>query len=171
MHSDDPTKMGYAVFRNLLQFPGKVYPVNNKRPEIQGVKCYPTLSDIPGPVDMVAITVPAQLVPGIMSECGLKGVKMAVVITAGFKEMDEDGRALENRMVEIAKNYGIRIVGPNCLGLILPPYKLDTTYVSTSPLPRRHRVHFPVGSYRQRSCRNIPFRRLRDGILRGCFGR
>ena len=133
--SDDKTKMGYAVFHNLLQFPGKVYPVNNKRSEIQGVKCYPTLSAIPGPVDMVAITVPAQLVPGIMEECGQKGVKMAVVITAGFKEMDEDGRALENRMVEIAKSYGIRIVGPNCLGLILPPYKLDTTYVSTSPLP------------------------------------
>ena len=133
--SDDPTKMGYAVFRNLLQFPGKVYPVNNKRFEIQGVRCYPTLSAIPGPVDMVVITVPAQLVPGIMGECGLKGVKMAIVITAGFKEMDEDGRALENRMVEIAKTYGIRIVGPNCLGLILPPYKLDTTYVSTSPLP------------------------------------
>ncbi len=133
--SDDNTKMGYAVFRNLLQFPGKVYPVNNKREEIQGVKCYPTLGAIPGPVDMVAITVPAQLVPGIMSECGMKGVKMAVVITAGFKEMDEDGRALENRMVEIARNYGIRIIGPNCLGLILPPFKLDTTYVSTSPLP------------------------------------
>ncbi len=133
--SDDPTKMGYAVFRNILQFPGKVYPVNNKRDEIQGIKCYPTLSDIPGHVDMVVITVPAQLVPGIMSECGQKGVKMAIVITAGFKEMDEDGRALEIRMVEIAKNYGIRIVGPNCLGLILPPYKLDTTYVSTSPLP------------------------------------
>lgn len=133
--SDDKTKMGYATFHNLLQFPGKVYPVNNKRDEIQGVKCYKTLSDIPGPVDMVAITVPAQLLPGIMDECGKKGVKMAVVITAGFKEMNEDGRALENRMVEIARRYGVRIVGPNCLGLILPPYKLDTTYVATSPLP------------------------------------
>ncbi|HKL98172.1 MAG TPA: acetate--CoA ligase family protein, partial [Methanocorpusculum sp.] len=133
--SDYPTKMGYAVFRNILQFPGKVYPVNDKRTEVQGVKCYPTVTSIPGHVDMVVITVPAELVPGIMDQCGQKGVKMAVVITAGFKEMDEGGRALENRMVEIAKSYGIRIVGPNCLGLILPPYKLDTTYVSTSPLP------------------------------------
>lgn len=133
--SDDKTKMGYATFHNLLQFPGKVYPVNNKRKEIQGVKCYPTIADIPGEVDMVAITVPAQLLPGIMDECGKKGVKMAVVITAGFKEMNEDGRILENRMVDIANRYGVRIVGPNCLGLILPPYKLDTTYVSTSPLP------------------------------------
>ncbi|HJJ88666.1 MAG TPA: acetate--CoA ligase family protein [Methanocorpusculum sp.] len=133
--SDDKTKMGYAVFHNLLQFPGKLYPVNNKRNEVQGIKCYPTLSDIPDSVDMVVITVPAHTVPSIMEECGSKGVKMAVVITAGFKEMDENGKALENRMVEIARKYGIRIVGPNCLGLILPPYKLDTTYVATSPLP------------------------------------
>ena len=133
--SDDKTKMGYAAFHNLLQFPGDVYPVNNKRAEIQGVKCYPSVGDIPGPVDMVVITVPAQLVPGIMDECGKKGVKMAVVITAGFKEMNEEGRALEERMVAIARSYGVRIVGPNCLGLILPPYKLDTTYVATSPLP------------------------------------
>jgi acyl-CoA synthetase (NDP forming) len=133
--SDDKTKMGYAALHNLLQFPGDVYPVNNKRAEIQGVKCYPSVGDIPGPVDMVVITVPAQLVPGIMEECGKKGVKMAVVITAGFKEMNEEGKALEERMVSIARNYGVRIVGPNCLGLILPPYKLDTTYVATSPLP------------------------------------
>ena len=133
--SDDKTKMGYAAFHNLLQFPGEVYPVNNKRSEIQGVKCYPNVGDIPGPVDMVVITVPAQLVPGIMDECGKKGVKMAVVITAGFKEMNEEGKALEERMVAIARSYGVRIVGPNCLGLILPPYKLDTTYVATSPLP------------------------------------
>lgn len=133
--SDDKTKMGYAAFHNLLQFPGEVYPVNNKRSEIQGVKCYPSVGDIPGPVDMVVITVPAQLVPGIMDECGKKGVKMAVVITAGFKEMNEEGKALEERMVAIARSYGVRIVGPNCLGLILPPYKLDTTYVATSPLP------------------------------------
>ena len=133
--SDDKTKMGYAAFHNLLQFPGEVYPVNNKRAEIQGVKCYPSVGDIPGPVDMVVITVPAQLVPGIMDECGKKGVKMAVVITAGFKEMNEEGKALEERMVAIARSYGVRIVGPNCLGLILPPYKLDTTYVATSPLP------------------------------------
>ena len=133
--SDDKTKMGYAAFHNLLQFPGAVYPVNNKRDEIQGRKAYPNIGAIPGPVDMVVVTVPAKLVPGVMEECGVKGVKMAVVITAGFKEMNEEGRELENKMVEIARKYGIRIVGPNCLGLILPPYKLDTTYVATSPLP------------------------------------
>lgn len=133
--SDDTTKMGYAAFRNLLQFPGAVYPVNNKRETIQGKKAYKSLLDIPGPVDMVVITVPAKLVPGVMEECGQKKVKMAVVITAGFKEMNEEGRELENKLVDIAHKYGIRVVGPNCLGLILPPYKLDTTYVATSPIP------------------------------------
>lgn len=133
--SDDKTKMGYAAFRNLLQFPGELYPVNNKREEIQGKKCYPNIGAIEGPVDMAVITVPAKFVPGVIEECGQKGVKMAVIITAGFKEMNEEGRALEMKVVEIAKKYGVRIVGPNCLGLILPPYKLDTTYVAASPLP------------------------------------
>ncbi|HJJ55793.1 MAG TPA: acetate--CoA ligase family protein, partial [Methanocorpusculum sp.] len=133
--SDDKTKMGFAAFRNLLQFPGTVYPVNNKRTEIQGVKCYPTISDISENIDMAVITVPSKVIPGIMEECGHKGVKIAVVISAGFKEMNDEGRQLENQIVDIAKKYGIRIIGPNCLGLILPPYKLDTTYVSKSPLP------------------------------------
>ncbi|HJJ45115.1 MAG: acetate--CoA ligase family protein [Methanocorpusculum sp.] len=133
--SDDKTKMGYAAFHNLLQFTGPVYPVNNKREEIQGRKCYPSISAIPGHVDMVVLTIPAKFVPSTIEECGQKGVKMAVIITAGFKEMNEEGRALEAKVVEIARKYGVRIVGPNCLGLILPPYKLDTTYVAASPLP------------------------------------
>ncbi|HJJ47009.1 MAG TPA: acetate--CoA ligase family protein [Methanocorpusculum sp.] len=133
--SDDKTKMGYAAFHNLLEFSGAVYPVNNKRTEIQGRKAYPNIGSIQGPVDMAVVTVPAKLVPSIIEECGVKGVKIAVVITAGFKEMSEEGRKLENEMVAIARKYGMRIVGPNCLGLILPPYKLNTTYVAASPLP------------------------------------
>jgi len=131
--SDDTAKMGYAAFRNLQKFPGPVYPVNNKRETIQGKKAYKVLADIPGPVDMVVITVPAKLVPSVLEECGQKKVKMAVIITAGFKEMNEEGKELENKLVEIARKYGIRIVGPNCLGLIIPPDNLDTTYVATSP--------------------------------------
>ncbi|MBQ0106814.1 MAG: acetate--CoA ligase family protein, partial [Methanocorpusculum sp.] len=90
--SDDKTKMGYAAFHNLLQFTGPVYPVNNKREEIQGRKCYPSISAIPGHVDMVVLTIPAKFVPSTIEECGQKGVKMAVIITAGFKEMNEEGR-------------------------------------------------------------------------------
>ncbi|CCJ35667.1 Acyl-CoA synthetase (NDP forming) [Methanoculleus bourgensis MS2] len=133
--SSEPKKMGYAVMPNLLHFPGQLYPVNNKRPEVQGLKAYPTILDIPNPVDMAVITVPAKHVPGVIEECGQKGVNMAVIITAGFREMGEGGKALEDRVLEIAKGYGTRIIGPNCLGLIVPPRGIDTTYVHQSPKP------------------------------------
>ncbi|WP_292405900.1 MULTISPECIES: acetate--CoA ligase family protein [unclassified Methanoculleus] len=131
--SSEPKKMGYAVMHNLLHFPGQLYPVNNKRPEVQGLKAYPSILDIPNPVDMAVITVPAKHVPSVIEECGQKGVSMVIIITAGFKEMGEEGAALEDRVLEIAKGYGTRIVGPNCLGLIIPPKGIDTTYVHQSP--------------------------------------
>lgn len=131
--SSDPKKMGYAVMHNLLHFPGQIYPVNNKRSEVQGLRAYPTVSAIPNPVDLAVITVPALQVPKIMQECGEKGIPLVVVITAGFKETGTDGKALEDRMLEIAHSYKIRVVGPNCLGLIIPPRGLDTTYVHESP--------------------------------------
>ncbi len=133
--SSEPRKMGYAVMHNLLHFPGQLYPVNNKRSEIQGLKAYPSILDIPSPVDMAVITVPAKHVPGVIEECGQKGVAMAVIITAGFRETGDGGKALEDRVLEIAKGYGTRIVGPNCLGLIIPPKGIDTTYVHESPKP------------------------------------
>ena len=133
--SSEPKKMGYAVMHNLLHFPGQLYPVNNKRPEVQGLKAYASILDIPNPVDMAVITVPAKHVPSVIEECGQKGVSMAVIITAGFKETGEGGKALEDRILAIAKGYGTRIVGPNCLGLIIPPKGIDTTYVHESPKP------------------------------------
>ncbi len=133
--SSEPKKMGYAVMHNLLHFPGQLYPVNNKRPEVQGLKAYASILDIPNPVDMAVITVPAKHVPSVIEECGRKGVPMAVIITAGFREMGEEGKALEDRVLEIARGYGTRIVGPNCLGLIIPPKGIDTTYVHQSPKP------------------------------------
>jgi len=133
--SSEPKKMGYAVMHNLLHFPGQLYPVNNKRGEVQGLKAYPSILDIPNPVDMAVITVPAKHVPSVIEECGQKGVSMAVIVTAGVKEMGEGGKALEDRVLEIAKRYGTRIIGPNCLGLIIPPKGIDTTYVHQSPKP------------------------------------
>jgi acetyl coenzyme A synthetase (ADP forming)-like protein len=133
--SQDSTKMGYAVMHNLLHFPGQLYPVNNKRGEIQGLKAYPSITAIPAPVDLAVITVPALHVPAVIEECGAKGVPMAVIITAGFKEMGEGGKALEDRVLAIAKGHGTRIIGPNCLGVIIPPKGIDTTYVHQSPKP------------------------------------
>ncbi|MCK9579916.1 MAG: acetate--CoA ligase family protein [Methanoregula sp.] len=133
--SQESTKMGYAVLHNLLHFPGQLYPVNNKRSEIQGLKAYPTITAIPAPVDLAVITVPAIHVPRVVEECGQKGVPMVVIITAGFKEMGDDGKALEDRVKAIAKGHGTRIIGPNCLGIIVPPRGIDTTYVHQSPRP------------------------------------
>jgi len=133
--SQDSSKMGYAVMHNLLHFPGQLYPVNNKRAEIQGLKAYPTITAIPAPVDLAVITVPAIHVPAVVEECGAKGVPMVIIITAGFKEMGPEGKALEDRVVAIARGHGTRIIGPNCLGVIVPPRGIDTTYVHQSPKP------------------------------------
>lgn len=133
--SSNPKKMGYAVLHNLLHFPGQIYPVNNKRTEVQGLKAYPTVTAIPNPIDLAVITVPAAHVPRVMQECGEKKIPLVVVITAGFKEAGEEGKVLEERMLDIARHYHIRVVGPNCLGLIIPPRGLDTTYVHESPKP------------------------------------
>jgi len=133
--SQDSSKMGYAVMHNLLHFPGQLYPVNNKRSEIQGLKAYPTISAIPAPVDLAVVTVPAINVPAVVEECGAKGVPMVIIVTAGFKEMGPEGKALEDRVVAIAKGHGTRLIGPNCLGIIVPPRGIDTTYVHQSPRP------------------------------------
>ncbi|MCX6700740.1 MAG: acetate--CoA ligase family protein [Methanomicrobiales archaeon] len=131
--SQDSTKMGYAVMHNLLHFPGQLYPVNNKRSEIQGIRAYSSVMDIPAPVDLAVVTVPSIHVPHVVEECGRKGIPMVVIITAGFKEMGDRGKALENRVMDIARAHGTRIIGPNCLGIIIPPRGIDTTYVHQSP--------------------------------------
>jgi acyl-CoA synthetase (NDP forming) len=125
--SSDPTKIGYAVFRNLLDFPGELYAVNPKRKEILGHKVYSSLASIPGNVDAAVITIPAALVPQIIDEAGKKGVKLVIVISAGFKEIGDEGRILEDKVLQTAEKYGIRMVGPNCLGVILPHKKINAT--------------------------------------------
>jgi acetyl coenzyme A synthetase (ADP forming)-like protein len=133
--SSDPNKVGYAVFRNLLDFPGKLYAVNPKRKEILRREVLPSLEDVPGQVDVVVIAVPAAAVPEVMEDAGKKGVKLAVVISAGFKEIGEEGRILEDKVLQIAEKYGIRMVGPNCLGIILPHKKINATFDPATPKP------------------------------------
>lgn len=133
--SPDPNKVGYAVFRNLLGFPGKLYAVNPKRKEILGREVYPNLASINDKIDMMVVTVPAKVVPEIMEEAGKKGVKLAVIITAGFKEIGEKGKELQENVSQIAQKYGIRMVGPNCLGIILPHKKINATFDPANPKP------------------------------------
>jgi acetyl coenzyme A synthetase (ADP forming)-like protein len=115
-----PGSVGLAVFRNILDagFEGVLYPVNLKAKSIQSVKAYPKLMDIPDEVDLAVIIVPAEIVCSVMEETGQKGVKGAIVISAGFREMGGRGVELEKSLVEIVRKYNIRLVGPNCLGVI-----------------------------------------------------
>jgi acetyl coenzyme A synthetase (ADP forming)-like protein len=133
--SADPKKVGYAILQNLLPFPGQLYPVNPNRKEILGRSAFPSLTAIPGPVDLAIIAVPAHLVTGIVEEAGRKGVKVAVIISSGFREAGADGRTEEDRLVEIARSHDLRILGPNCLGIMLPHRQVNTTFDPVTPLP------------------------------------
>ncbi|MDD1669639.1 MAG: acetate--CoA ligase family protein [Methanomicrobiales archaeon] len=135
--SGDPAKVGYAVFRNLLPFPGRLYAVNPNRSEVQGRKTYPSLSALPEPVHLAVIAVPARLVPGIIEEAGKAGAKAAIILSGGFGETGPPGKALELEVLEIARRYLLRILGPNCLGIMLPHKGVNTTFGPITPRPGR----------------------------------
>jgi acetate---CoA ligase (ADP-forming) len=140
--SPDPTKLGYAVLNNVIQYgyPGNIFPINPKAPEILGHKAYPSVLDVPDNVDLVVILVPAKAVPGVLEECGQKGVRGAVIISAGFRETGPQGKALEQQLIETARKYGIRIVGPNVLGIIDTVTPLNASFAAG--MPRRGRIAF-----------------------------
>jgi acetyl coenzyme A synthetase (ADP forming)-like protein len=133
--SPEPNKVGYSILRNLLTFPGSLYPVNPKHPIILGRKSYPTLGSLPGPVDIAVVSVPSRIVPQIVQEAGEKGIPLVIIISSGFRESGEDGRLLELQVMAIARKYSIRIMGPNCLGLMLPLQGINTTFDPVSPRP------------------------------------
>ncbi len=124
--SNDQSKWGYRVMSNILKggFEGRLYPVNPGSAEVLGVKSYPRVVDIPEVPDLVVVVVPPPAVPGVMRDCAARGVKAAVVITAGFAEVGGEGARLQQEIVEIARSAGIRFVGPNCLGILNPSHKL-----------------------------------------------
>src|SRR4030042_3137108 len=115
--SNIPGKWGCEIF-NLLLTGGQrqVYPINRNRPEVLGVKAYPGLSDVPGPVDFAVITVASEALPAAMEDCARKGVKAALVISGGFAETGAAGAEAERKVLEIARRGGIRFIGPNCAG-------------------------------------------------------
>ncbi len=131
----EPNKVGYAVLRNLLAFPGKVYPVNPKHTKILGRDVFPSLASIPDQVNIAVVVVPARVVPQVVKEAGEKGIPLVIIISSGFRESGKDGSDLESRVLEIARNYSIRIMGPNCLGIMLPHQGINTTFDPVSPRP------------------------------------
>lgn len=118
--STDPTKVGYAVLTNLLSanFTGPVFPVNAERRSVRGVRAYPRVLDIPDPVDLAVVAVPAESVDEVMDDCLAKGVKALVVVSSGFGETGDEGRSAERRLAEEARKHGMRVVGPNALGVV-----------------------------------------------------
>jgi len=133
--SREPEKPGHVIFSILLEnkkeglLQAGVYPVNPFVDEILGIKTYPSVKSVPEEVDLAIIVVPASIVPKAMRECGEKGVKGAIVISAGFSEVGN--YELEEEVKEIAKEFGIRVVGPNCIGVLSPHTGVDTIFLPT----------------------------------------
>lgn len=133
--SNTPGKLGYAVLQNVLQygFPGPIYPINPKGGEILGLTAYKSVSEVPGPIDLAVVVIPSQFVAEALEECGQKGVRGAVIISAGFRETGPEGMQRERELVRIAQKYGMRLIGPNCLGIIDTFAPLNASFAATMP--------------------------------------
>ena len=140
--SRDPLSIGYRLLDALVanRFQGPVYPVNPKTPVIGGIRAYPTVRDLPEPVDLAVIAVPRESVPAVVDDCAARGVRAIVVITAGFAEVGGEGPALQRQLADKVRGYGMRMVGPNCMGLLNtdPDIRLNATF--TPVVPPRGRV-------------------------------
>lgn len=129
--------VGRTILWNLLtnSFGGTIFPVNPKRRNVLGIKSYPSVQDIPEPVDLAIIVTPAPTVPGIIRDCVAVGVRGAIVISAGFKEIGPEGAALEQAILAEANKGDMRVVGPNCLGVMSPVTGLNATFASAMARP------------------------------------
>ena len=136
--STEPRALGRQILHNILNygFRGRVYPVNPKAKELLGVRCFPSVLDIPDPIDLAVVVVPREFALAVTEECGRKGVRAVVVITAGFRETGASGAAQEAELAEIARRYGFRLVGPNCMGIINtdPLVRLNATFAPGTPI-------------------------------------
>ncbi|MBW2324852.1 MAG: CoA-binding protein, partial [Deltaproteobacteria bacterium] len=139
-----PESVGHAVFTNILNanFQGVLYPINPKARAVQSVKAYPSLLDVPDEIDMAMIIVPAEKVLGVAEQAAQKGVKGIVVITAGFKEVGGHGVELENELKELALSSGLRLVGPNCLGIINTNDETSLNASFSTKMPKKGNIAF-----------------------------
>ena len=160
--SSDPAKIGHAMLVNLLRsFTGPVYPVNPESVSVQGVRAYPSVTDIPDPVDMAVVAVPASGVAEVTHACRSKGVHGLVVVTAGFADAGDDGATAQHTLVRLARAAGMRVLGPNCLGLANtdPAVRLNATLAPVVPPAGR------VGFFCQSGALGIAI--LADAAARG----
>jgi acetyl coenzyme A synthetase (ADP forming)-like protein len=139
--SRDPASIGHRLFEALIRndFAGSIYPVNPKATAIGGVHAYPSLRELPEPIDLAVIAVPREAVLQVVDDCAAKGVRALIIISAGFAEVGGEGRQLQEKLVEKVRRYGLRLIGPNCLGLLTtdPEVRLNASFAPLFP-PRGH---------------------------------
>jgi acetyl coenzyme A synthetase (ADP forming)-like protein len=139
--SRDPSSIGYRILEALVlsRFQGPVYPINPKATVVGCFRAYPSVRELPEPVDLVVIAVPRDAVMGVVDDCAARGVRALVVITAGFAEVNAEGRALQKSLVEKVRGYGMRMIGPNCMGLLntAPAVRLNASFSPVFPPPGR----------------------------------
>jgi acetyltransferase len=135
--TENPGSVGRTLLWNLVTHPfgGTVYPVNPKRPNVLGIKAYKSVSEIPEDIDLAVVVTPPPSIPGIIKECGENGVRGAIVISAGFKEIGPEGALLEQKLLAEARAANIRIIGPNCLGVMSPLSGMNATFATTIARP------------------------------------
>jgi len=134
--SGNPGKVGYAALRNMIQhgFAGKIVPVNPEAEEVLGLKCYSNVLSFLGSIDLALIAVPARAVPSVVEDCGRKGVKGVVIFSSGFREVGGNGVLLERELVNLCRKFGVRMLGPNCLGVINTYMPINASFAATMPL-------------------------------------
>ncbi|HPS55517.1 MAG TPA: acetate--CoA ligase family protein, partial [Sedimentisphaerales bacterium] len=135
--SRQPGKVGYEILKSMIdgKYEGKIFPINPKADDVEGIKCYPDLSSIGEVPDLVIVVIPAKFTIACMEECAKLGVNSVIIITAGFKETGKAGKDLEDQVAAIAKKAGIRIIGPNCLGVLASTNKLNASFGGKLPIP------------------------------------
>jgi len=133
--SASPDKLSYGILKNLMSYGyrGGIYPVNPKSEEILGIPCYLEICQVPDPVDLAVIVLSSKLIPSMLEECGKRAIKAAIIISGGFKEIGDEGRVLEAEVLKIADKYGIRLIGPNCVGTMNLVTGLNTTFIKGIP--------------------------------------
>ncbi len=131
-----PHKVGHAVLHNLIQngYQGRIYPINPKEQSLEGIPCYRSVAELPETPDVAVFAIPREVIVPVVEECGQKGVPFGIVLTAGFREVGQEGAALEQALMASAAKYGMHIVGPNCLGVMDTHTPLNASFAYNFPL-------------------------------------
>jgi len=133
--SSNPTKLSHGVLRNLVThgYPGPVYPVNPKGGAMLGLRVYESVAELPDPVELAVIVLSADWTVEALEACGQRGIRAAVLIASGFGELGAGGREREAQLRKVARRYGMRFIGPNCVGVVDTYASIDTTFIRTMP--------------------------------------